>query len=150
MYTGMMHLHSTLRYVLLILLLISLYKAYTGYKQGRSYTSGDDKISLYTMITAHLQLLIGLYMYFVSPKVQAALADMGTAMGDKILRFVAVEHILGMLIGITLITVGRVSSKKKQSSTAKFKTIWTWYGLGLLVIFLSIPWPFRGLGYAWF
>lgn len=150
MYTGMMHLHSTLRYVLLILLLISIYKAYTGYKQNRSFTSSDDKFSLYTMITAHIQLLIGLYMYFTSPKVKSALADMGTAMGDKVLRFLAVEHILGMLIGIGLITIGRVASKKKPTAQLKFKTIWVYYGLALIVIFLSIPWPFRGLGYAWF
>ena len=79
MYTGMMHLHSTLRYVLLILLIVTIYKAYTGYKQGRAFTAGDDKLSLYTMIAAHLQLLIGLYMYFASPTVQNALADMKTA-----------------------------------------------------------------------
>ncbi|GAB1398442.1 MAG TPA: cytochrome B [Saprospiraceae bacterium] len=150
MYTGMMHLHSTLRYVLLILLIVTIYKAYTGYKQGRAFAAGDDKLSLYTMIVTHLQLLIGLYMYFASPTVQNALTDMKTAMADKVLRFLAVEHILGMLIGIALITVGRIASKKKSTGTQKFKTIWLYYGLGLLVIFLSIPWPFRGLGYGWF
>lgn len=150
MYTGFTHLHSALRYVVLIMLIYSVFKAYTAYSNGQAYNKSNDKLFVITMILVHTQLLIGLFMYFMSPTVQTALADMGAAMKDKTLRFVAVEHTLGMLIAIALITIGRIKSKKKATDTAKYKTIFTYYGLGLLIILLSIPWPFRGLGYGWF
>lgn len=149
MYTGVNHLHSGLRYAVLIMLIITVVKAYSSYSKSESFGNRDDKRSLFTMIVVHIQLLLGLYLYMVSPAVQGALAQMPEAMSDKMMRFVAVEHITGMLIAIALITIGRISLKKKTSDSAKHKAIWLYYGLGLLLILISIPWPFRSLGYGW-
>ena len=150
MYTGINHLHSALRYVLLILLVITVVKAYSAYSKSSPFLKSDNSLSLITMIMVHVQILIGLYLYISNPNVQDALDDMSTAMGDKVSRFLAVEHITGMLIAMIFVTIGRTSIKKKSTDAAKHKAVWLNYGIGLLLILASIPWPFRGLGYGWF
>lgn len=150
MYTGINHLHSFLRYIVLILLVITVVKAYMAYSKSDSFGKSDNSLSLITMIFVHIQILIGLYLYMTNPNVQGAFADMKAAMGDKVLRFLAVEHITGMLIAMILVTKGRTSIKKQTSDLAKHKTVWVYYGIGLIIILASIPWPFRGLGYGWF
>ena len=78
-------------------------------------------------------------------------AGMGVAMKDAVMRFWLVEHLTGMLIGIALITVGRIAAKKAATDQAKFKKIAVFFTLGLLVILATIPWPFReALGRGWF
>jgi dipeptide/tripeptide permease len=116
------------------------------------FTALDDKLSLFSLITAHVQLLLGLGLYFISPLVEAAMADgMGEAMKSTVMRFWLVEHIFGMVIGIALITVGRIAAKRATEDNAKFKKIAVYFSIGLLIILATIPWPFREvLGRGWF
>ena len=101
---------------------------------------------LLTLIFAHLQLVIGFYLYFTSAKVNLSSLDMANA----IMRFFTVEHLVGMLIAIVLITLGRIQSKKITTPALKHKKIFVLFFIALLIILLSIPWPFRGVGGAWF
>ena len=87
MLTGLLHTHNLLRYVILILILISIVKSFSGWMGKKQYTPGDKRFALFTLITAHLQLVIGLVLYFISPNVKVGLADMGGAMKDPGLRF---------------------------------------------------------------
>ncbi len=150
MYTGLVHLHSTLRYVVLIFLIISIVKAISGWRSNSAFTAGDNRWSLLTLISVHLQLVIGFILFFISPLIQRGLADMQNTMSNDILRFFTVEHTLMMLISIILITVGRVKAKKAEASLSKHKKTAIYFGIGLLLILLSIPWPFRDLGRGWF
>lgn len=150
MYTGLLHLHSVLRYVILILLLITIIKSFIGWFGGKTYTNGDDKLSLFTFITAHTQLLIGLIIYFMSDVVQTGLSDMGSAMKEPTLRFWTVEHILSMVVAIAIITLGRIMSKKGTTDTAKHRRIAIYYLLALVLIFSAIPWPFSAVARPWF
>ncbi len=78
-------------------------------------------------------------------------AGMGEAMKDSVMRFWMVEHIFGMVIGIALITIGRIAAKKATEDKAKFKKIAVYFSIGLLIILATIPWPFREfLGRGWF
>lgn len=149
MLTGLLHTHNLLRYILLILILISIIKSLSGWFGKKSYTGGDRKLTLFTMISAHLQLVLGLILYFVSPNVKAGLADMGTAMKDPGLRFWTVEHIAMMLIAITLITFGNVLSKKGKTDEAKHKRVAIFFLLALIVIFVAIPWPWSTVAREW-
>jgi membrane protein DedA with SNARE-associated domain len=83
--------------------------------------------------------------------VQAGLADMASAMKDSILRFWAVEHITGMIIGIALVTVGYSTAKRAATDAQRYKRILIWFGLGILVVLATIPWPFleKGMGRGW-
>lgn len=152
MYTGLLHTHSLLRWIMLILLIMTVVRSYNGWKSKRSFTPGDKKLTLFTLIFSHVQLLIGFLLYMVSPIVQSAMEDMGAAMKDPILRFYAVEHILVMIIAILVITVGNAMAKRAANDTDRFKKIFIYFFIGLVLILASIPWPFMqtGAGRGWF
>ena len=142
--SGLTHAHSGLRYVVLALLLAAIFKAFG---QKNTYTEGDRKLNLFTLIATHTQILIGLTLYFMSEKVQF----IGETMSDAFLRFFAVEHVFGMVLAAVLITVGHSKSKKAGDATSKNKKIALFYTLALVLILASIPWPFReALGGKWF
>lgn len=146
MLNGLIHAHSGLRWLVLILLLASVFKALLKWKSKAPYTDGDRKLGFFTMLSVHLQLILGLVLYFLSDKVQFS----AEAMKLPTSRFYTAEHSLMMLLAIVLVTVGYVKSKKANREAAKFSTTF-WYNLvALLVVLAFIPWPFRGFGAAWF
>lgn len=147
LYTIFQSAHSGLRWVVLILLLLAVVKMHLGWKGKKVFTGGDKKIALFAMIAYHTQFLLGLILYFISPKVQF----FSGMMKDTFSRFYAVEHITMMVIAMILITVGYSKSKKRADDTAKFKVIAIFYTIALVVVLASIPWPFRtALGGGWF
>lgn len=154
MYTGLLHLHSLLRWVIFVLLLWAVIKSLMGMTGNKPFTNGDKKLGLFLMIAAHTTLLVGLYQWFASPiwglhDIQSS--GMKAVMGDKLHRFWAVEHFAGMLIGIVLITIGRGSAKKNISDVAKHKRSFWFYFIAFVIIVASIPWPFREIiGRPWF
>ncbi|MFM7080209.1 MAG: cytochrome B [Bacteroidota bacterium] len=152
MHTGLLHLHSLLRWVLLILLLVMIYRAFSGKRSGRAFDSTDRKFSLFTMISAHLQLVIGLVLYAMNDTVIMGLSDMASVMKDAALRFLVVEHITTMIIGIALITIGHIKAKRAVTDASKFQSIFVFYLIGLILIISRIPWPFMevGQGKGWF
>lgn len=150
MYTGLLHTHNLLRYAVVILLIISLIKSFAGWFGKKSFGNADDKISLFLLISSHLQLLIGLGLYFMSPIVEAALNDMATSMKEPQLRFWAVEHISAMIIGIAIITLGRIMSKKAKTDTIRFRRQAIYFLLATLLIFSAIPWPWSEIARPWF
>lgn len=146
MYTGLLHAHSGLRWIVLVLIIWALYKAISGWTGEKQYQKSDRLAALLALIFTHIQLLIGFALYFISPKVSFESGVMESAM----LRFYTVEHIFMMIIAIGLITFGFSTAKKMDRSLSKHKRIAITYGIGLLIMIASIPWPFRGLGTGWF
>ena len=140
------HAHSGLRWVVLALLLVAIVNALMKWRSGKTYTDGDRKITLFTMIGAHVQLILGLILYFISPAVQFNSATMS----DKVLRFYSVEHLTIMILAIAVITIGYSQAKKKLEAAQKFRSTCTYYLIALLLILAGIPWPFRFPGAGWF
>ncbi|QRR03359.1 cytochrome B [Dyadobacter sandarakinus] len=132
--------HSGLRYVVLALLIAAIFAAYSNWQNGKRK---DAKVYLFAMIATHTQLLIGLILYVMSPKVDFKMIS------EKIYRFYSIEHIFMMLIAIVLITLGRIRSKKLDGPD-KHRTVLYFYALALIIILVAIPWPFRELGASWF
>ncbi len=149
MYNGLLDLHNLLRWVILVLLVIAIYKAFTGMKNRRIFSNGDKKIGLFLMISAHITLLIGLYQWFAGAWGLAAIRQlgMGEVMKNPVYRYWTVEHFVGMLLAIVLITIGRGVGKKQISDKSKHtKTFW-FYTIALVIILVTIPWPARkGIG----
>lgn len=145
MYTGLVHAHSGLRWIVLILLVLAVIKALSGWSGKKEYSKGDKMMSLFAMIFTHIQLLIGLWLYFISPKVMFVEG----MMKDSVTRFYSVEHITLMLAAIILITVGYSTAKRSRDAIQKHKKTAIYYGIGLLLILAGIPWPFRDLGAGW-
>lgn len=135
--------HSGLRWIALILLLFAIINAFTA----KDFQKKHRLINLFTMISFHTQLLLGLVLYFTSKKVQFVEGWMK----NDIFRFFGMEHLLGMLLAIVAITIGHSKSKKATEAAAKFKAIKLWYVLALILVLAFIPWPFRSaLGAGWF
>jgi len=137
----MKQLHSYWAYLAVLILLIAVINAIIGLTQNKEFKNKDLRISLFTLIIMHIQLLIGLGWYFMSPWYKALKeVGMGEAMKDAALRLQAVEHPLMMVLAIVLITIGWSKHKKQTTDKGKFKTIALFYGLGLLFVLSRIPW----------
>lgn len=139
MYTGLQHTHSGLAYLALLALVLVIIWALVGALSGRDFQEKDRKIALIAFILCHIQLLIGLILYFVSPLGYSLLAG-GGAMADATARLTALEHPLINILAIVLVSVGFIRAKKLESSTAKFRSIYMLYAVGLVLILSRIPW----------
>lgn len=130
--------HSGLRWVVILFLLLAIVKAFS-----KNYSPANKKLNLFTMIFTHLQILIGVILYFMSPKVVFS----SETMSDPMFRFFTMEHFVMMVVFAVLITIG----KKKADKFKNNKKTLLFFGIGLVVLFAAIPWPFRAaLGGAWF
>ena len=83
---------------------------------------------------------------------QGVRAIEGSMMADPLKRFWQMEHILVMVIGIVLITIGHIKAKKAASEDSRFKLQFTFFLIALVLIISRIPWPVTemGVGRGWF
>lgn len=128
--------HSGWAYLALLALTIAVVNALVGYFSNKEFTAKDRKIALIALITIHIQLLVGLILYFDSPLGKASLGNMK----DAALRLTSVEHPLINIIAVVLITIGWSKHKKLIDFKSKFKTFAIFYTLGLVLILARIPW----------
>lgn len=141
-YEIMTHAHSGFRYVTLVLLVAAIVNAIMGWTKSANYGSGSKKLNLFAMVAMHIQVLIGIILYFISPRVAMAMGDFGAAMKDADLRFFGLEHGTAMVIAMVLITIGRKRAEKLRVDQRRHKRIALTYLIALIIIFVSIPWPF--------
>jgi hypothetical protein len=149
MYKGLLDLHSALRWIAIILMIATIVDSLV--RMYRPFKDNERKLALFTLISLHTQLIIGLLLYFVSPVIAAAF-EAGHIMKNPVGRFYLVEHLLGMLLAITLVTIGYSKAKKQSEHWSKHKIIFFYYLFAFIIILISIPWPFRlvGEGRGWF
>lgn len=139
MYTGLKHLHSSLPYLLLPLLIISVVIFLVKWLSGGRFGKSDKLLGLISMILAHLQFVVGLVLYFISPLVKQALGS-GELMKNETHRFHGVEHISIMIIAVIVLTIGYSRSKRKPLDKQRFKTLTIFYLIGVLLMLSRIPW----------
>jgi hypothetical protein len=140
MYSIVHLFHSTVRYFVLIFLIVIIVRSLLGWMNKKEYGKVDDKVSLWLFMLTHTQLLIGLILFFVSPLVIFS----GASMKDSVARYWLVEHNSMMLIAIVLISVGRISIKKMTDSAAKHKRLFILNTIALLIILMAISMSGRG------
>lgn len=136
MYTTLQTAHSIFAYIVLAVLFLAAVNAIMGIVSKKIFTDKDLRISLFAMILAHMQLLIGFILYFVSPLGSASLGQMK----DAGLRLTSLEHPLINIIALVIITIGWSKHKKEESNNGKFKKIGIFYSIGLLLILSRLPW----------
>lgn len=139
MYNFIKQLHSGWAYIAVLLLVFAVVNSLIGHFSKKEFTAKDRKIALFGLIGIHIQLLIGLIIYFVSEIGMKAFSTEG-AMKIPELRLTMLEHPLVNIIAIALITIGWSKHKKLTTSESKFKTISLFYGLGLVLVLSRIPW----------
>ncbi len=146
MYSTVQTLHSYWAYLTLLILIIAVFNAFFGFSSGRAFRMNKDlRISLFALIFSHIQFLIGMALYFASPRFGLwSEQGMGGIMQNDIARLYLVEHPLVNILAIALITIGWSKHKREESDQRKFGKIAFFYALGLVFILSRIPWD------AWF
>jgi len=139
MYTLLRTTHSLTAYIVLAVLCFAVVNALLGVLQKRKYTKADLRINLFALIFAHLQVTLGLILYFVTPLFQNWSSMGAGVMQDAYLRKMLVEHPFG-IVAVTLVTIGWVLHKKQKTNVGAFKRIFIFYGLGWLLILGVLPW----------
>lgn len=134
MYTGLLHLHSFLPYVLFLMIFVVLLNSLRGWITATSFDKHSNRFVLVSMILIHLQWTVGAVLYFVSPNVKS----MGEAMGDSLSRLYALEHPLLMTVALVLVTIARSKSKKSDESK-HHRTNFIFFALALVCILLCLP-----------
>lgn len=145
MYSTLLPLHSLVRWMLLVFLMYSTYRAFVGYIQNRAFSRTDNAFRHWTATVSHIQLMIGVILYTQSPIVKYFWTDTKAASQNLDVTFYGLIHIIFMLSAIVVITVGSALAKRQSSSKQKFKTMLVWFSIALIIIFIAIPWAFSPL-----
>ena len=141
MYPTIQMLHSLTAYVVLVLLFVALFNAIMGSIKKSDFSPRDFKLTLWALIATHIQVVLGLVLYFISPLGIKSFSSNGAqVMKDATLRLFAVEHISVMLIAAVILTVGYSKQKRTEESAVKFKRISIFYGLAFILVLSRIPW----------
>ena len=145
MFSVLLQVHNILRWVILLLLLLSILQSFIGWIKHRELREGDAKLWLFTMISMHTTLLIGLILLLFGRygMLTSGLPEGVNLMQDKFYRFYWVEHPVGMLIATVLITLGRGVVKKQITDPLKYKRAFWFFLIALVIILATIPWPYR-------
>ena len=145
MYETFLFIHSWLRWIVLVLAVLVIIKSFLGWQLKQKYGRSDNALSASFVGSLHLQLLIGLVLYFfLSPITTNAFQDFGGAMKAASIRYWSVEHIFVMILAVIVAQVGRSRSKKVSSSKKKFKTVTVFYLIALLLMLSRIPFDEAG------
>ena len=145
MYQTLTFLHSTFRWLVLLSLLYSIFRAYKGYFSNKEFSKTDNSVRHWTATIAHIQLVLGITLYSQSPIIKYFWTNFNEAKESFDLLFFGLIHIFLMLFSIILITIGSSISKRKTTDKEKFKTMLIYFAIALLIIFIAIPWPFSPL-----
>ncbi|MCX7744261.1 MAG: hypothetical protein N2167_06815 [Flavobacteriales bacterium] len=155
METGLLHIHSALRYLILGMLIFVAIKSWVNWLGKKPFQSSDRKLGAMAMGLTHIQLLIGLVLYVIKKHYNGfahmkELKAAGQADLSAVVRFWTIEHLSMMLLAIILITVGHSMSKRALTDQGKYMRLAIFFTLGLVIIFAAIPWPFFKSWGTWF
>ncbi len=140
MYSIFQFVHSIWAYLVLGVLVIATINSLAGFFGKKEYGAKDMRLALFTLITMHIQLLIGFVVWFVSPNGLNAITTNGMGGLSSAARKLAVEHPTLMIIAVVLVTIGYSKHKKQRLSTPKFKKLAIFYTLALIAVLAIIPW----------
>jgi uncharacterized membrane protein len=141
MYPILLMSHSILRYAVILLLILVLLRSLYGWLTRKTFERSDYIISRVLTSGTHLQLLLGIILFFISPLVVFS----GETMKDPSMRYWTVEHWLLMLVAVLLITISSIRIKKQADSATKHRTVFLLNGLAMLIILVSLTLSGRGI-----
>ena len=142
MYTPLLLLHSFTRWGVLLSLVYAIFRAYRGYTLKSPFTKRETAVRYWTVTIAHIQFVIGMVLYFQSPVIHYFHNHFSEAVQGTNTAFFGIFHPLLMLTAIAVLTIGASLAKRSPSDPGKFKTLLLWFSAALLLLFISIPWPF--------
>ncbi|WP_022824639.1 hypothetical protein [Hymenobacter norwichensis] len=143
MYSTLLFLHSLGRWAVLGGLVYGIIRAYRGWLGNQPFTSLDNTVRHSVATVAHVQLMLGYALYFVTPLLQTF--HLRDTEHDPGTLFFGFQHVVVMTVAVVVLTIGSARAKRQPSSAAQFRTMALWFTAALLLIFLAIPWPFSPL-----
>jgi hypothetical protein len=147
LYSSALWLHSLLRWAVLLAGAVAWFRAIGGGTAKRSWTPKDELWGFLFTVSLDIQMVIGVVFYlFISPITTMGIRNLGAAMRIDTARYFTVEHAIGMIIGIALAHVGRVKIRKAANDARRHRLATIYFGLALVVICASIPWPGLAVG----
>jgi hypothetical protein len=135
------------------LLLISVFKAFSGWQQKKTFSASAKRVWLFTLITSHITLVLGLYQWLWGRygMLNMDLPEGESIMKNKFYRFFWVEHPIFMILAIVMITLGYGMAKKQVPDLIKYRSAFWFFIIALLMIVVAVPWPFRDvINRPWF
>lgn len=141
MQKGLLDLHNVMRWLILLFALLAIIKGLGGMSGKKPFGKGDKRIALFLMICCDLQLLLGLVLYYLNGWWSVLIG--GTSMASKYNRFFSIEHAFGMLVAIIVVHIGYSATKKNIPDGAKFKRLFWFTLIAMIIILATIPWPGR-------
>jgi len=142
MYQTLIYCHHWMRWLVLVSLVLAVYRAYKGTFTQTAFSKRDDQLRHWTATFTHIQLMLGIVLYFQSPVTKYFLSHFKEALHNIEISFFGLIHSSLMLIAIVLVTIGSAKSKRQLTDQQKFKTMLIWYSSAFILIFIAIPWPF--------
>lgn len=139
MHPALLHTHNLLRWVVLLLGVLAFVKAYQGISGDRPYAAAR-RVGVFFTAALHLQLLLGLGLFLVSPFIRTAMSDMQTTMRDAATRFFVAEHPTVMVAAVVLMTIGGLVAKNAASDAARHRKAMVFIGITMLLLLWGIPW----------
>lgn len=144
MYTIILYAHSWLRWVVLILALVNIYKSFVGSRGSLPYGKSEKSLAASFVGTLHLTFVLGLILYFISPYAYQAFGGSESVMKNPTLRFWAVEHAFVMVLAIAAASIGKAKAKRAATDPEKFKTQLIFFSVALILMLSRIPWGETG------
>ena len=143
--------HSGMRYIILILLILAVIFAAQTRSGKRPFEGATRKTGMFTMIFIDVQLLVGLvlYFFFLASQTNFKIGKLKDQLEVSSFRSIAVEHFIGMIIAVLLIHIGYTKAKKALNAEEAGKKQFLFYLIALILILLSIPWPFMHPERGW-
>lgn len=141
MHSSLLLTHSVIRYFVLFFLILFVVRSFQGWRNKSSYSSLDEKLGFWLFMLTHTQLILGIVLYFISP----AVVFSGESMKDTTARYWLVEHGSMMILAIVLITLARITTKKITDSALKYKKLFIYNSIALLLILVTIQLSGRGI-----
>jgi hypothetical protein len=149
MYELTLSLHNVLRWLVLAAAVVAVLRSLGGWRGAQPWTPASTGAGRVFVILMDVQLLVGILLYgALSPVTKAAFADFGAAMGERELRFFAVEHVLLMVLAVVAAHLGKVMSARAPNDAGRWRRATLWYALSLILMLAGMPWwrPLLRLG----
>jgi hypothetical protein len=150
MYDTIVTIHSIVRYLVVISAVVALAAAYRGWSGKIKWGEFENTTGLIFTTLFDVQALIGLILFFiVSPITNGIFRNFGATVADPTGRYFTFEHMLPMLIALVVAHIGRSRSKKATTDQGKFHQAAIFFTLAVVIVMVSIPWPFMPVARDW-
>jgi len=134
-----LQLHSLWAILTLTIIFYTVLRFFFNALQNKIFTLLDLRIALFTLIFCHIQFIIGIVLYFLSPKFKWWYNGLEEILENNEYFFYLVKHPLLNIFSILSITIGWSLFKKAKTNQKRFTRIGVFYLIGFLLILLATP-----------